>query len=78
MWCRHAGFLHLATGRLLAKSEALDYLCRFPVVYVGEANDSAEAHAVQLTVLKAMEACFPDRAALGLERPRFDYMSDPT
>jgi hypothetical protein len=28
------------------------------------------AHAVQLTVLKAMAACFPDRAALGLERPR--------
>jgi hypothetical protein len=22
--------LHLATGRLLAESEALDYLCRFP------------------------------------------------
>ncbi len=68
--------LHLATGRLLAESEALDYLCRFPVVYVGEAHDNAEAHAVQLTVLKAMEACFPDQVALGLEMLQRPFQAD--
>lgn len=68
--------LHLATGRLLAESEALDYLCRFPVVYVGEAHDNAEAHAVQLTVLKAMEACFPGQVALGLEMLERPFQAD--
>ena len=68
--------LHLATGRLLAKSEALDYLCRFPVVYVGEAHDNVEAHAVQLTVLKAMEACFPGQVALGLEMLQRPFQAD--
>jgi uncharacterized iron-regulated protein len=68
--------LHLATGRLLAESEALDYLCRFPVVYVGEQHDNAEAHAVQLTVLKAMAACFPDQVALGLEMLQRPFQAD--
>jgi uncharacterized iron-regulated protein len=68
--------LHLATGRLLAESEALDYLCRFPVVYVGEAHDNAEDHTVQLTVLKAMEACFPDQVALGLEMLQRPFQAD--
>jgi uncharacterized iron-regulated protein len=68
--------LHLATGRLLAQSEALDYLCRFPVVYVGEAHDNAEAHAVQLTVLKAMEACFPGQVTLGLEMLQRPFQAD--
>ncbi|HSL47805.1 MAG TPA: ChaN family lipoprotein [Candidatus Deferrimicrobiaceae bacterium] len=68
--------LHLATGRLLAESEALDYLCRFPVVYVGEAHDNVEAHAVQLTVLKAMEACFPGQLALGLEMLQRPFQAD--
>jgi len=68
--------LHLATGRLLAESEALDYLCRFPVVYVGEAHDNVEAHAVQLTVLKAMEASFPGQVALGLEMLQRPFQAD--
>jgi uncharacterized iron-regulated protein len=68
--------LHLATGRLLVGSEALDYLCRFPVVYVGEAHDNVEAHAVQLTVLKAMHACFPDQVALGLEMLQRPFQGD--
>lgn len=68
--------LHLATGRLLGESEALDYLCRFPVVYVGEAHDNVEAHAVQLTVLKAMEACFPGQLALGLEMLQRPFQAD--
>lgn len=68
--------LHLATGRLLAEREALDYLCRFPVVYVGEAHDNAEDHAVQLTVLKAMAACFPGQVTLGLEMLERPFQAD--
>jgi uncharacterized iron-regulated protein len=68
--------LHLATGRLLDEPEALDYLCRFPVVYVGEAHDSADDHAVQLTVLKAMAACSPDQVALGLEMLQRPFQAD--
>lgn len=68
--------LHLATGRLLDESEALDYLCRFPVVYVGEAHDNADDHAVQLTVLKAMAACFPDQVTLGLEMLQRPFQAD--
>ena len=68
--------LHLPTGRLLAESEALDYLCRFPVVYVGEEHDNVEAHAVQLTVLKAMEACFPGQVTLGLEMLERPFQTD--
>ncbi len=59
--------LHLATGRFLAEPEALDYLARFPVVYIGESHDSVDDHTVQLTVLKAMEERFPGQVALGLE-----------
>jgi uncharacterized iron-regulated protein len=59
--------LHLATGRLLSEREALDYLSWFPVVYVGESHDSADDHALELTVLKAMEERFPGHVALGLE-----------
>jgi len=68
--------LHLATGRRLTTPEALDYVCRFPVVYVGEAHDNAEAHAVQLAVLKAMQACFPEQVALGLEMLQRPFQSD--
>ena len=73
---RIGDILHLATGRLLTEPEALDYLCRYPVVYVGEAHDNVEAHAVQLTVLKALEACFPGQVALGLEMLERPYQAD--
>ena len=68
--------LHLGTGRLLTESEALDYLCRFPVVYVGEAHDNADEHAVQLTVLKAMLARFPGQVTLGLEMLQRPFQAD--
>ncbi|PWU17020.1 MAG: hypothetical protein C5B48_16555 [Candidatus Rokuibacteriota bacterium] len=70
--------LHLATGRLLAESEALDYLSRFPVVYVGEAHDNADDHAVELIVLKAMEARRPGRVALGLEMLQRPFQPEAT
>jgi uncharacterized iron-regulated protein len=59
--------LHVATGRLLTEAEALDYLSRFPVVYVGESHDSVDDHAVELTILEALEARLPGRVAVGLE-----------
>jgi uncharacterized iron-regulated protein len=59
--------LHLATGRLLTEAEALEYVAGFPVVYVGESHDSVDDHAVQLTILKAVEERFPGRVAVGLE-----------
>ena len=68
--------LHLATGRLLAEPEALEYLGGFPVVYVGERHDSVEDHAVQLTVLRAMEARFPGQVALGLEMLQRPFQTD--
>jgi uncharacterized iron-regulated protein len=73
---RIGDILHLATGRLLTEPEALDYLCRYPVVYVGEAHDNVEAHAVQLTVLKALEACFPGQVTLGLEMLERPFQAD--
>ncbi len=68
--------LHLATGRLLAEPEALDYVSRFPVVYVGEAHDSADDHAVQLTVLRAMQERFPGQVAVGLEMLQRPFQAD--
>src|SRR5262245_26654929 len=64
---RAGQILHLATGRLLSDSEATEYLSRFPVVYVGEGHDNAEAHALELAVLEAMHERFPGQLALGLE-----------
>lgn len=59
--------LHLATGRLLSETELLDYLARFPVVYVGESHDSLDDHAVELAVLKGLHERFPGKVAVGLE-----------
>ena len=68
--------MHLATGRLLTESEALDYVSWFPVVYVGESHDSADDHAVELRVLKAMEERFPGQVALGIEMLERPYQPD--
>jgi uncharacterized iron-regulated protein len=68
--------MHLATGRLLTEPEALDYVSWFPVVYVGESHDSADDHAVELSVLKAMEERFPGQVALGLEMLERPFQPD--
>jgi uncharacterized iron-regulated protein len=68
--------LHLATGRLLTEPEALDYVSWFPVVYVGESHDSADDHAVELRVLKAMEERFPGQVALGVEMLERAFQAD--
>lgn len=62
--------LHLKTGRLLSEVELFNYLSHFPVVYVGESHDNADDHAVQLSVLKALEERFPGRVSLGMEMLR--------
>ena len=68
--------MHLATGRLLSEPEALDYVSWFPVVYVGESHDSADAHAVELRVLRGMEERFPGQVALGVEMLERPYQPD--
>jgi uncharacterized iron-regulated protein len=73
---RAGQILHLATGRLLTQTEALEYLCGFPIVYVGESHDNADDHAIQLTVLKAMEERFPDQIALGVEMLQRPFQAD--
>lgn len=70
--------LHLATGKLLTESEALDYVSGFPVVYVGESHDSADDHAVQLRVLEAIEGRFPGQVALGLEMLERPFQPEAT
>jgi uncharacterized iron-regulated protein len=73
---RAGQILHVATGRLLAESEALEYLSRFPVVYVGEAHGNADAHAIELTVLKAMHERFPGQVAVGVEMLQRPFQAD--
>ena len=62
--------LHGATGRLLTEAELLDYLSRYPVVYVGETHDSVDSHAVQLAILRGLVERFPGEVALGMEMLR--------
>ena len=62
--------VHLATGRLLTEDELYAHLAHYRVVYVGESHDSIDDHAVQLSVLTAMNQRFPGRAALGMEMLR--------
>ena len=68
--------LHAATGRLLTEPELLEYLSHYPVVYVGEAHDSVDDHAVELKILKSLEERFPGRVALGLEMLRRPFQRE--
>jgi len=68
--------LHLATGRLLTEAELLDYVARFPVVYVGEAHDNADDHEVQLKLLKGLHERFPGKVAVGLEMLKRPYQAE--
>jgi uncharacterized iron-regulated protein len=62
--------LHLDTGRLLSGPELYETLFHYPVVYVGETHDNVRAHAVQLSILKAMHRRFPGEVAVGMEMLR--------
>lgn len=62
--------VHLPTGRMLTPDEAYAYLSAHRVIYVGESHDSVDDHALQLSILKAMEEKFPGRVAVGMEMLR--------
>lgn len=64
---RKGQVLHLATGRLVDAGELIEYLSRFPVVYVGETHDSTDDHAVEFAILKGLQEKNPGSLALGLE-----------
>jgi uncharacterized iron-regulated protein len=68
--------LHLATGKIISESELLDFLSRFPIVYVGETHDNVEDHAVELAILKGMCKRVPGEVALGLEMLQRTYQAD--
>jgi len=59
--------LHLATGRILTQGELLDYLSRYPVVYIGETHDNLDDHEVELIILKGLYERLDGEVALGLE-----------
>ncbi|MDF1555398.1 MAG: ChaN family lipoprotein, partial [Deferrisomatales bacterium] len=68
--------VHLATGRLLTEDELYAHLAHYRVVYVGESHDSVDDHAVQLSVLTAINQRFPGRVALGMEMLRRPSQGD--
>jgi uncharacterized iron-regulated protein len=68
--------VHLATGQLLTEEELYAHLAHYRVVYVGESHDSVDDHAVQLSVLTAMNQRFPGRVALGMEMLRRPSQGD--
>lgn len=68
--------LHAATGRLLTQAELIEYLAPYPVVYVGEAHDSVDDHAVQLAILRGLQERFPGEVALGLEMLRRPFQAE--
>jgi uncharacterized iron-regulated protein len=59
--------MHYETGRLFTPDELLDYVSRYPIVYVGEIHDSAEDHRIQLDIIKGLYERFPGKIAIGLE-----------
>jgi uncharacterized iron-regulated protein len=59
--------LHLATGELVSEGQLLEYLSRYPVVYVGETHDSLDDHAVELFLLRGLHRRRPGCVSLGLE-----------
>lgn len=67
--------LHLTTGRLLTEPELMEYAADHPVVYVGEAHDSVDDHAVELAILKGVEERYPGQVTLGLEMLRRPFQA---
>lgn len=68
--------VHRATGRSMSPDELMDYLARFPVVYVGETHDNVEAHRVELRILQGLAERRPGGLALGLEMLRRPFQGD--
>ena len=59
--------LHLPTGIFVDEEQMLATATDARLVYVGETHDNPASHRLQLTVLRAMAARYPDRLALGME-----------
>jgi uncharacterized iron-regulated protein len=59
--------LHVPTGVELSKAQLSDLLADHRIVYVGESHTNLAHHQVQLEILKAIEARYPGRVALGME-----------
>lgn len=59
--------LHVATGVLVSERQLLEYLSRYPVVFVGETHDSLDDHAIQLFILEGLHERQAGNLALGLE-----------
>jgi len=68
--------LHLATGRLVDRTELLEHLSHFPIVYVGETHDSVDDHAVELAILKGLLERSHGGLALGLEMLQRSYQPE--
>lgn len=59
--------LHVPTGIKVSFDSLIDAVSDSRVVYVGESHDNLEQHRVQLEILRAMEARYPGRIAVGME-----------
>ena len=59
--------LHVPTGIKVTFDNLMDTIADSRVVYVGESHDNLEQHRVQLDILRAMEARYPGRLAVGME-----------
>ncbi len=68
--------LHLPTGKVVTEDELIDLLAVNRVIYVGEAHDSVDAHAVQLKIIQRVQERFPGQVAVGMEMLRVNYQED--
>lgn len=58
---------HVPTGVPLDVEGAVSMLSGSRLICLGETHDNAEAHRVELEIVKAFEARFPGRIAIGME-----------
>jgi uncharacterized iron-regulated protein len=58
---------HLSTGLLLSRAGFMDMIASADLVYVGETHTNAQAHRVQLEIIRELHDRFPGRLAIGME-----------
>ena len=59
--------LYLPTGTYVSRTQMLRVATDSRVVYVGETHDNPASHRLELEVLKALDARYPGKTALGME-----------
>ena len=59
--------LHVPTGTTLSKEELFSYISNSNIVYVGESHKSVNHHRIQLDIIKALYAEFPETLSVGME-----------